>query len=328
MSETPEERARRLGLGGAAETVEQRAARLGLADDDTVEVEAGYPERLATTLLKGAQVIPGMKSFQAAMGSLGSKFTDNPVSYSDAKAGLEEQTDRMGAARGLAAEVVSSPVLAPVAAIRGLSGLSAAKQGALWGGASQALDINHDESLESRLIRTGAGATGGAVLGKGGSMALKLARAPKGTLRKVATDAIVPTKWQRAARSWRTATAQKPDVAKAAPKMDEGLPQLDDILVPEEAAAAAPARTIEEAVGIKDVVRNASPVKQKGATKARFDWFAEQQAKKAAERAATEAAPTLEEIPLEELLRLNLEHVKKGGSMKSASDALRLVRQK
>ena len=241
MNEELMEKARQLRAAGVpVEEIEKYLQSKMQPADDTVEVEAGYPERLATTILKGAQVIPGMKSFQALAGSIGSKFTDTPVSYSDAKAGLEEQTDRMGTARGLAAEVVSSPVMAPVMAARGLKGLSAAKAGAAYGGASAALDYNPDETLESRLFRTGASATGGAMLGKGGSMALKLARAPSGTAGEVLKEAIVPDKWRRAASAWEAATEPQP-IVKPSIRLNEGSrPKVEGLMTPEASVASEP----------------------------------------------------------------------------------------
>lgn len=118
-------------------------------------------------------------------------------------------------------------------------------------------------------------------------------------------------------RSWK---ASRPP-----PTASKGLPKLDDILT--EAAETSVPRTIEEALEqaaprIGDVVRNASPVKQRGAPKAQFDYFAERMAQRAAKQAEGAAEPALED-----LLALSLDHIKKGGSMKSASDALKLVRR-
>lgn len=75
---------------------------------------------------------------------------------------------------------------------------------------------------------------------------------------------------------------------------------------------AAPAATLESRLG--DVVRNASPVKQRSAPRARFDHFAEQMAKRQAAKAATEAGEAAEPT-LEDLLSLSLEHIKKNGTM-------------
>jgi hypothetical protein len=96
------------------------------------------------------------------------------------------------------------------------------------------------------------------------------------------------------------------------------------------ARSAGPARSdplvrqLEEL--IEDVASRpqAAGWKPRGATKGRFDWFAEQQAKR-------QAAPTIEEVlgadDLTPGLQMTLEHIKKGGSMKSAADALKLVRR-
>lgn len=324
------EKARQLRAAGVPIAEIERYVQAKMAAlqpaDDTAEVEAGYPERFATTVLQGAQVIPGMKAFQAAMGSLGSKFTDNPVSYADAKAGLEEQTERMGTGRQLLSQAVSAPVMAPVAAMRGLSALSPAMQGAAYGGASAALDFNPDESLEGRLLRTGVGATAGAVLGKAGSGAAKLAKAPSGTVKKVLKDALVPTKWQRAARSFSEAT-EVPAVVKpqirlnqaSAPKAEGFIGNsIDNLLdaakhVDNGPMSSGAPQTLESRIG--DIVQNASPFKQRSAPKARFEHFAERMAQRQAAEAEQAAEPALED-----LLALSLEHIKQGGSLRQASD--------
>lgn len=171
---------RETGQTELAKKYEQYLRETGQMGDDAVEVEAGYPERLATTVLAATQVVPGMKSFQAAMGSLGSQFTDHPVSYRDARAGLEEQTDRMGTGRQIAAKAAASPMLIPALAATGLGGASGAVQGAVIGGADQALDIDPDRSLGSHALRTAGGAAGGALLGAGIERAGNLIRANAG----------------------------------------------------------------------------------------------------------------------------------------------------
>lgn len=232
MNETFEERAKRLGLAqqkAGQETFESRAKRLGLNADDTVEVNASYPERLATTILQGAQVIPGMKSLEALAGSIGSKFTDHPVSYTDAKAGLEEQTDRMGTGRKILSQAVSSPVLAPVMGLRGVAAMSPAMQGGAYGAADALLDVRPDESTTSRILRPIIEGTAGAALAGTSTAALKLIKSPAGTTKKVIGEAVVPNKVQRAVKAWRSATTppvlEKPVVRlndASAPKV-EGL---------------------------------------------------------------------------------------------------------
>jgi hypothetical protein len=328
MNEELLEKARQLRAAGVpVAEIERYLASKSAPADDTVEIEAGYPERLATTLLKGAQVIPGVKSLEALAGSLGSKLTDHPVSYSDARAGLEEQTDRMKPGLGFAAELASSPVTAPLFALRGLSALSPAMGGAAYGGASQALDINPDETLESHLLRAGAGAAAGGILGKVGDGVLKFAKSPPGTTRKVAGK-LFP-RVERAAKAWETATETPPPTARPKVRLeDAGTPKpapktLEEILgtlelVPE-AESAAP-QTLEEAIA-----KPKAPRPQRHRTKAQFDYFADWSAKQRAAKAA-ESADAVEPA-LEDLLRLQLDHIKKGGSLKSASDALKLVRR-
>lgn len=357
--------------------------RAAAPKDDTVEQNAGYPERLATTILEGAQVLPGMKAFEAAAGSLGSKFTDHPVSYRDARAGLEEQTDRMGTMRKIASRVAASPMLIPAIQATPLAGSGAATQGAAIGGAGEALDYNPDESNSSRVIRTALGAGIGGLFGGTASGVLKLVKAPPGTVSKVLGSAA-PRNLQRAARTWRELSSaaetpiEKPQIrlheasapkveglasraidnlsdvpearvlpirsaghripirVSASPAAEEATPGVDGLLGNAESVAEAgkhvTARPIADALGLQrassaaedapaqttigDIVRNASPFKQQGAPKARFDWFAEQMAKRAAEN---EAAGNLSN---EDLLSLSLEHIKKGGSM----GALNIIR--
>jgi hypothetical protein len=183
--ETIEERAKRLGLASAAvEPISARAKRLGLPDsnavdlaspDETPEPEAGYGERLATTILQGAQVLPGMKAVEAAAGAVGSHLpkalggTGAPVSYRDAYEGLGEQTDKLGKGRKFLAQAAMSPMLAPVIAARGIKTLSTAKQAALLGGADQLLSGDPDATVAGTAGRTAAGALTGAALGKLGS---------------------------------------------------------------------------------------------------------------------------------------------------------------
>jgi hypothetical protein len=124
-----------------------------------------------------------------------------------------------------------------------------------------------------------------------------------------------------AGRVRKVATAVK-SAPKPSPAASKGLPQLDDILVEATETAAKPAaRTLEEAVGLAKPAAKAW--KPRSAPKARFDMIAKRQAEMATKEVAEVAEPSLED-----LLALSLEHIKKGGSMKSASDALKLVRQK
>lgn len=351
--------------------------------DDTVEVEANYPERLATTILKGAQVIPGMKSVEALAGSLGSKLTDHPVSYSDAKAGLEEQTDRMKPGLGIAAQVASSPVMAPVFAARGISALSPMAQGAAYGGASEALDYNPDETNFSRVARTGAGAAIGGLLTGAGSGVAKFAKAPPGTVGKVASRAF--PRIGKAVREYKALTAPPPETVRPQIRlMEASAPKAEGLMRPEasvmsEPTTLAPRRgqTLEELIGsiatpveqpnvaegfvgnsmdnlasiphepvpvsprrgstleqliapaeetgvLPDVVkateryRTGSGKLQQGAPNARFEHFADQFAKR-------QQAGSVTDLSEGDLLKMTLEHIRQGGTLKSAGDAIRML---
>lgn len=153
---------------------------------DTPEPDAGYGERLATTILQGAQVLPGMKAVEAAAGAVGSHLpkalggTGVPVSYPDAYRGLEEQTDKLGKGRKFLAQAAMSPMLAPLVgansafkvgrlSVPAIRNLSTAKQAALLGGADQLLSGDPDATVAGTAGRTAAGALTGAALGKLGS---------------------------------------------------------------------------------------------------------------------------------------------------------------
>lgn len=126
---------------------------------------------------------------------------------------------------------------------------------------------------------------------------------------------------QKASRAW-NATKPAAKIEAAAPKsLEDILGNIELAPEVEQAATRAP-QTLEEA--IEQTATKGKEWKPRSAPKARFEYFAERQA---AHKAA-QASPEIAEVPLEELLSLNLEHIKKGGSLKSASDALRLVRQK
>lgn len=81
--------------------------------------------------------------------------------------------------------------------------------------------------------------------------------------------------------------------------------------------------TLENRLG--DVVRNESPFKQRGATKARFEYFADRMAKRAAAQAAAGAGEAAEPS-LEDLLALSLEHIKKGGTLQQAGEVAAKMR--
>src|SRR5688572_17159819 len=126
MTETPEQRAKRLGL--ASETPEDRAARLGLTSKpsmrDALQLDVRQPSESTSALpydkdrpgdmealasapaglkaiapdaakgaaslaLSAAQAIPGMERFQAAAGALGD------LTYDESLAALREETGKI-----------------------------------------------------------------------------------------------------------------------------------------------------------------------------------------------------------------------------------------
>lgn len=95
----------------------------------------------------------------------------------------------------------------------------------------------------------------------------------------------------------------------------------------ENMAEAQRAATLEERLSLPDVVkatqryRTESGRLQQGAPRARFEHFAEQMEKRAAAREAA-AEPSLED-----LLAASLEHIKKGGTLRQASDVAAKVRR-
>lgn len=324
VTETPEERAKRLGLS-TGEPAAGRAKRLGLSDDDTVEVEAGYPERLATTVLKGAQVIPGVKSLEALAGSLGSKFTDTPVGYSDARAGLEEQTDRMGKPRGMLAQAAMSPALAPILAARGISALSPAAQGAAYGAASEAADFDPNENNTSRAVRTGVGGIIGGALGGVASGVTKLAKAPPGTVKGVLTEALVPNKLKGAAAKWHAATEPRIPVRPAvrlneasAPKAEgflgNGMDNVLEVAKAREAAAAEP--LIRPNMSIDEKLR--SLLARSAETFPRGEAMGNQFTDA---EVAMGLVPDENAMTMEQMLEESLKHVKKGGTLNSVKSA-------
>jgi hypothetical protein len=186
MTETPEQRARRLGL--VKETPEERAQRLGLvparptieldvqqrsestralphnranrADDVAAGgiAEGTIPAALGI-IASGAQAIPGMERLQAGVRSVA-----RGQPYDEALKDMRGVTDDIPLPIKLAAQVpamaAGAGAMGKVAALR-----SPAAGGAAIGAADQLLDAD-DQTLESRLGHTAAGGLGGAVVGK------------------------------------------------------------------------------------------------------------------------------------------------------------------
>lgn len=190
----------------------------------------------------------------------------------------------------------------------------AALKGAQYGALSGALQSDPNSGTTSRGISAGFGAGVGYLGGKyadkavgaiGKRMrpfppAVELQPFPKSSAAVERPEGLLSSKWDE--------VVEVLNARKGAPVEPPVTPR-------------APAPPIAEPVA------PSAGWKPRSATKSRFEWFAEQAARKAG-AAEPEIVGNLEDIPPEELLKLTLEHIKKGGSMKSASDALRLVRQK
>lgn len=150
----------------------------------------GYGERLATTVLSAAQVLPGMKALEAGAGALGSRAyhlidRDAPVlSYRDAYHALDDNMQGMGTGRVLASQLAAAPMLTPVMATRLMQGAGLAGSGAILGGASAGLEGDPDATATDVAQRTAIGAGVGAVAGYA---APKLIRAAGRPASKVAT---------------------------------------------------------------------------------------------------------------------------------------------
>lgn len=237
VNETPEERARRLGLTGG-ETPEQRAERLGLTGSgqrmtemireqpggrmgipqESVRLDVRQPGESTRALpydptrntefegliggqmkgfipgiakvapeaarggaalaLSATQIAPGMERFQAAMGSLGSKFTDSPMSYGESRDALRSETDKIPGEVKAALQVATGAGLAKLPA---LAKVSPAKSGMAIGAADQALSAD-DMDITERAGRTVALAGAGGLAGKvfdTGATALRAASTPR-----------------------------------------------------------------------------------------------------------------------------------------------------
>lgn len=127
----------------------------------------GLPEGATNAALAmplvAAQAFPGAELFESAMGSLGSQFTDKPMSIRESRDALRSVTDN-----------IPTPIKVAVQApgiIRGGAALGAVKAlrspmaaGAAIGAADQVLSAD-DMSAGERAFRTGLGAAGGAAIG-------------------------------------------------------------------------------------------------------------------------------------------------------------------
>lgn len=132
---------------------------------------------MAALALNTAQGIPGMERAQAFTGSMGSKLTDSPMSYQESLQTLRGETEKIPSDLRTTLKAAGSM---PLAALKPLQAMSAAKGGAVIGGADQLLSADEMGAGE-RAARTLGGAAVGAAAGKvveSGVTALRGATAP------------------------------------------------------------------------------------------------------------------------------------------------------
>ena len=144
----------------------------------TVAPEAA--KAAAAMTLSAAQGVPGVRLFESAMGSLGSQFTDNPMSVGESRDVLDAETSKIPSEIRAAAQLAVgggagfAASRAPGAAGRFMQ--SPARAGGAFGAADQGLSAN-DMSLERRIGMAGAGLVGGATVGKVADMSMVGGRA-------------------------------------------------------------------------------------------------------------------------------------------------------
>lgn len=167
----------------------RRNAR-GMANDREAAAlkEPGYVSRLVTHVLNTAQGIPGVRAVEAAAGSLGSKFTDNPLTFAQSRGLLDEQTGNIGGKTSAVEKMMGSIATLPFLPA------NPAVAGGLLGGANEALSAD-DMSLAERGVRTGVGAGIGALVGR---YADKAVTGIRSTLAKNPATEVLRMKAERA----------------------------------------------------------------------------------------------------------------------------------
>lgn len=222
---------------------------------------------IAAHLMNTAQGVPGVRAVQAGVGSLASKFTDNPMSYGESLSTLDEMTE------GVPSDLrVTQQLIGGGPAMR--LGAGMLKAGAKYAPVAGAVvrELPFVRSID-RGVRSGRRVLKSLPKGKA---------EPVQSVGKVADDA---------------------------PPTLEGL-----IRNPmDEMAEVQRAATLEQRLA---QAAQKAPHKPRHRTKAQFDYFADRMAQKAAEREASALEPSLED-----LLAASLEHIKKGGTLRQASDA-------
>lgn len=146
------------------------AKRLAAQPQEEDQSGPGYLERLAAHVLNAGQGIPGVEAIEAGAGALGSKLTDNPMSYSQSLEALRGATGEIGGKTAAAERMMGSVATLPFLPA------NPAGAGALLGGADQLLSADPNQSVGMRALKTAGGAAAGALLGKGADMTLTAGR--------------------------------------------------------------------------------------------------------------------------------------------------------
>lgn len=275
MTETPEERARRLGLTPAADALESpeaRAQRLGLdiaSPQVSSEDGPGIGSKILGTIAATGRDIPGVEAAQAGIRSL---IRRQP--YREALADIRMAEDAAPAVARNAARLGGGGLAAVAIPLPG----GAALRGAQYGALSGALTSNPDADATSRALRAateaGIGYAGGRVVGKIGDKV--------GPAVGRARDAAVTRFGLRApARpTLRLGEASPPKaegfIGNTIDNLEEAIkaraqrPSLADLYNAEAQAVDATRRPLSEALAHKPRHR----------TKAQFEWFADQYAKR------------------------------------------------
>lgn len=252
----------------------------------------GIGSKILGTIAATGRDIPGVEAAQAGVRSV---IRRQP--YDEALSDIRGAEDAAPALARNAARFGGGALATAV--LPGGAVLKGAQYGALTG----ALSSDPNSDVASRAIGAGFGAATGALAGRyvgrlGEKMAPSAGRA---------RDAVV-TRF-----SLRDAVRPSSRLGEASPPKAEGFMgnSMDNVLEAVKARGTeAPAAAMESRIG--DIVRNASPVKQQGAPRARFDWFADRMG----QRAAKEAEGVVPEgDDMGALLQQTLEHIRKGGTL-------------
>ena len=132
----------------------------------------GAANPVAARVLSAAQLLPGMETFEAGAGALGSHIpgAGPPLSFGESRDVLRGEIEKIPAWERIGEQMAASlPLMAlklpaAVASIPAIAKMGPKSIGAAWGAAHAALAPD-DESPGARLAKTAAGGVGGAITG-------------------------------------------------------------------------------------------------------------------------------------------------------------------